>query len=76
MKSFFVMVGSRIKELVSKLISVKILILAGATYLMAIDRLDPWVWFAVALSVISIRTFEKKFGTPSDLNSHRSVTGG
>lgn len=68
MKSFIVMVGSRVKELISKLISVKILILAGATYLMAIDRLDPWVWFAVALSVISIRTFEKKFGTQNGTN--------
>ena len=57
---FFKDVLSRIEQLIIKLISVKVIIGGVATWLMYYNRLDPWVWFAVMLSIISARSFEKK----------------
>lgn len=60
---FFRDLLKRVTDLILKLISVKVIIGIVATYLMYYDRLDPWVWFAVMLSIISARSFEKKVET-------------
>ena len=51
---------TRIRDLVQKMISVKGLVFAVATALQILGKLDSWIWFLIALSVISIRMFEKK----------------
>jgi hypothetical protein len=53
-------IGKRLRELIIKLVSVKGLFAAIATWLRLVDRLDDWVWFMVVLAVISARAFEKK----------------
>ena len=51
---------TRIRDLIQKMISVKGLVFAVATALQILGKLDSWIWFLIALSVISIRMFEKK----------------
>jgi len=51
---------TRIRDLIHKMISVKGLVFAVATGLQILGKLDSWIWFLIALSVISIRMFEKK----------------
>ena len=51
---------TRIRDLIHKMISVKGLVFVVATGLQVLGKLDSWIWFLIALSVISIRMFEKK----------------
>lgn len=62
MKNFFIMIGTRIEDIIAKLISIKGVVLGMATYLVLQGAIDGWVWFTCALAVISFRTLEKKIG--------------
>jgi len=59
-ESMKITIFTRIRDLVQKMISVKGLVFAVATTLQILGKLDSWIWFLIALSVISIRMFEKK----------------
>ena len=54
------MLGKRIGDLIGKMISVKGLVLAIATFLRYNDKMEDWTWMLCALAIISIRMFEKK----------------
>jgi len=58
-KDFFIMVGVRINDLVAKLISVKGLVFAMASWLAFSGHIDGWIWLLSSIAFISIRLLEK-----------------
>ena len=61
-QKFPAMVWGRIKTLVAKLISVKVLIFGIATGLALAGKIDGWIWLLAGVLVISSRLFEKIAG--------------
>ena len=52
-------IPKRLIELVIKLISVKGFVLALATWLLVMGRIESWVWYAVAVIVIGAKLGDK-----------------
>ena len=70
------MLGKRIGDLIGKMISVKGLVLAIATFLRYNDKMEDWTWMLCALAIISIRMFEKKIlGNMPDKPDTQGLTG-
>jgi len=51
-REHFVLLGKRIVAMPSKMIGFKPACLYLATWLLVIDKIGPWVWFSVMVSVL------------------------
>jgi len=59
MKKLFISIFTRILKLIIKLISVKGLVFFMGTTLVFHKVIDGWIWFALAILIVSTRMFEK-----------------
>ena len=58
-QTFGQMLGARIRALVAKIISIKMLIFVVACVLLRFRLIDGWTWLITGTIVIGSRTFEK-----------------